>query len=483
MFYLYALFISILTIALSQPQQSSQLLAEFKMTSNQTLKTGDLEIDGLLNESVWDDAIRLDQFTQSSPQLGVPATERTEVSVRYDHSFLYVGIKAFDQNPSLIFASVLGRDEILQSDDYLEVIIDSYNDKANALAFATNPLGTRVDYEISQNGSNFNPAWNTFWEVSSQLTDFGWSAEYKIPWSSLRYEAKPVNTMAFKVIRYIKHKNEKDIFPLKNQEISNLDYHMENTQEIDIEGLQDQNPLYFVPYVSSNIEQNYELNEAETGYTRTANGISRKNYVESSGLDKILSNIGFDLKYKLNNNNTLDITVNTDFAQAEADDRIVNISRFSIFQPEKRSFFLENANLFQSRLTFNDQLFHSRTIGIEEDLNGDNQIVPIIAGLRLSGKVNQLEYGIMNLQGKSDNAQGIDALNYTVIRPKYSISSDDSYIGALMTSKQSMESNTYNRVVSVDSKIGFGQNIYLKTYTAGSFDHDLPQTENLAYGI
>ena len=465
-FYFIALFFTQLLFSQTLAFNHSELSENIDEPNQVTL-------DGFVGINEWHDAQHIDQFKQISPSLGNLPTEKTDVYVRYDKDFLYVAVKAYTTNE--LFASVMGRDESLDTDDNIELVIDTYNDKTNALVFATNPLGAKKDYELSGNGDDRNESWNTFWDVVSQKTEFGWSAEYKIPFSSLRYEVKDINVMGFKVLRYIRSSNERLISPLKYEDIKNRDYNLQNTSELSFTGLESKNPFYFTPYITSNYGNSYALNSAETAYENTTSFHSGKGFLGSKGLDQLLSNIGFDLKYKLSNTSTLDITMNTDFAQAEADDRVINLSRFSVYQPEKRGFFLENADIFSFFMDFGNNLFHSRTIGLE-----DGKSLPIIGGARLTGTLGDIQYGALNMQTKA--VEDVDALNYSVLRVKKSISSDKSYIGFMGASKQSTErSDLYNHTIGIDGHYLFGDKMEAVGYLSGVYT-EKNASDNLSFG-
>ncbi|UCH09803.1 MAG: carbohydrate binding family 9 domain-containing protein, partial [Fidelibacterota bacterium] len=354
--------------------------------------TEPFNLDGLLDEDFWQSATNLSDFKQVSPFLGESPTEETEVLLSYDDDFLYIGARLYQSNPDEIFASVLERDQNLNADDFFEVIIDSYNDKTNALGFRTNLLGTRVDYEVSNNGVTINQAWNTFWDVRTTRTDSGWNAEFQIPLASLRYVPAMENTMGFKFIRRIKSKSEMLLFPMKDQTLTGLEYHLQNTAEIALTSLGKKRPLFITPYSAGSITQTANLNGDGTAYVSETQVYQGKDYIRRDWMDRLLSNNGFDIKYRLNNSHTLDLTVNTDFAQAEADDRIVNLTRYSVALPEKRAFFLENADLLSASM-FHHVFFHSRNIGIESD-----EQVPLVAGARLTGTTGGFQYGLLNIQ-------------------------------------------------------------------------------------
>lgn len=416
-------------------------------------------------------------FRQVAPEIGNKSTEDTGVEVRYDSDNLYVTFSLSYKNPGQIFASVLERDQPLDNDDYVEVIIDSYNDKNNALGFQTNFLGTRRDFELTGNGVSINTSWNAFWYVSTERTVQGWNAEFVIPFSTLRYETSKINVMGFKFIRFIKSNNETDIFPLKNPELDGALFHLYNSREIGFRNLERKTPLYVTPYISGNISSGSVLNTAGSGYVSENQFFEGKDYFSQPAVDKILSNVGVDLKYRLNNSTTLDLTLNTDFAQAEADDRILNFSRFSVSLPEKRSFFLENIDFFAAS-TFQHELFHSRNVGIS-----GGETVPIIGGVRLTGTSSNFQYGAMNIQTGGLKAENINAENFSVLRLKKYFSENNSYLGGIFTNKESTGSSFYNRAAGVDGRYYFNEDLYTTVFASKSFSRISDNGKSNAFGL
>lgn len=437
---------------------------------------GEIVLDGELDEARWAGALRFSEFKQLIPHIGMPPGEQTEVLIDYDADYLYVGIKAYCRDPQTIFASVLERDQPLGSDDYLAVIIDSYNDRINALGFETNPLGTRGDFELRANGDEINRAWDTFWDVRTRRTGYGWNAEFRIPFASLRYTPGAETVMGFKFIRFIKARSEKLIYPLNNENVTGAEYHLANSETITLQNIEKKNPLYLRPYLAGSLASNAVLNPEGSAYHSKTELFPGKSLVAADVLDRLLSNSGFDLKYKLNNHNTLDLTANTDFAQAEADDRVINLTRFSVLLPEKRYFFLENADFF-SNSQHDHRFFHSRSIGIENGLN-----VPLLGGVRLNGTAGDLQYGALNLQSRGIDREGIGAKNFTVLRLTRNSGSSDSYLGGIFTQQLSTESGDYNRLAGIDGRFRLSENVLASFFGAANRDRQLPAAGNFAYG-
>lgn len=418
-------------------------------------------LDGHVSETEWANAYELKDFKQIEPNLGANTTENVTVKVLYDNQYLYVAaIMTFD-NPSQVFAATLERDKTQSNDDYFEFYIDSYNDKLNTLVFRTNPLGARQDLEISRNGEDFNDSWNTFWNATSRINETGWSTELRIPFSSLRYESEAYNTMRVRAIVKYKEKNERIVAPLHTINMSSPHYHFLNMEEIRFQKLPSAKPLYITPYAKGTIINQNLLNSTETAYENETTIFEQKNYVSNEVLDRVLSNVGLDVKYKPTANSTLDFTLNTDFAEVEVDDRIVNISRFPVLLPEKRLFFLENADLFNSN-HFGHRLFNSRRIGIE---NGTS--VPIIGGIRYIGNSSKWQYGLLSMQ--THKVDGLTASNnMSVARLRRTIGTRGSNIGILNTNKINTEDS--NHLVAIDANIRFTDIIRSRFTLAATFD-------------
>ena len=422
-----------------------------------------INFDGSLDESIWQQALTMLDFKQVEPNLGAVSTQNPSVYFAYDDRYLYVGAKITYTDPSQLFARVLERDVPLNRDDYIEIHIDSYNDHTNSLVFSTNALGARYDYEVNRNGQEINNSWNTFWDVVTSMNDDGWSMEMRIPFISLRYQPSQENRMLIKAVINYKNNNERILYPLTEIERQPVLYQYKNALEVVLQELPSSKPLFITPYVKAGIISQNILNEDNTQYVNSTTILEEKGFVNNNGFDKALSNIGLDIKYRPNPNQTLDITLNTDFAQAEADDRIINITRFPIFLPEKRLFFLENADLFNSN-QFNHRLFHSRRIGIE---NG--QTVPIIGGIRFIGKGNDYEYGILSMQ--TNQVDGlVPTQNMSIVRLKRRVGQLGSYIGFLGSSK--ISNNDYNYLTAIDGSIRIKENLLTQFTFASTFDRE-----------
>ncbi|GAB5398466.1 MAG: hypothetical protein Aureis2KO_00510 [Aureisphaera sp.] len=449
--------ICVICVTLLHSLLVAQTVEEIHRTS------GTFRLDGVLHEPEWKSALTLTNFKQIEPNIGMLSTENLEVSLMYDERFMYFGVNNVYENTQDLFATTLERDAPQDRDDYVEFHIDTYNDKINVLVFRVNPLGTRQDLEVSRNGEEFNTSWNTFWDTRSQVNDRGWTSEIRIPFSSLRFHKASENVMRIRVVAKYKLKNELVITPLINADVTQPTYNFNNSVEVKFKDLPSSKPLYVTPYTKASLIHQNTLNGEGIAYESEVSVLERKQYFKNETLDKLGSNIGIDLKYKPSANHTLDVTFNTDFAEVESDDRIINISRFPILLPEKRLFFLENADLFNSN-QFDHRLFNSRAIGIEE-----GQSVPIIGGLRFTGSNSKWQYGFMDLQ--TQKVQGlVSSNNMSVLRLRRNFGALGSNIGMINTNKIGSESN--NHLVAFDTNINLSNTVRTWFTIGTTFDKE-----------
>ena len=333
--------------------------------------------DGRLDEAVWGLAARADGFVQSEPRYGAPATMPTEVLIAYTRDALLVGARLHDPDPTAVVAREYRRDADLESDDNFLVVFDTYHDHRSAFFFSTNAVGTRTDGLLQGEGANVNQEWDGVWSVGSRRSDFGWVAEMVIPFETLRF---PAGATEFGV---------------------NFGRQVARTRE----------ESYWAPIDPGwgfNARWRVSAYGALTGMDRAEPGgrFKLKPFAVSGLTDgeqverEAVLDGGLDAKIALGSNLNLDLTVNTDFAQVEADEQQVNLTRFELFFPEKREFFLENAGLFEvgeKNRPFDPKetvLFFSRRIGLSED--GD--ILPIRGGARITGKIGRTDVGAFHIR-------------------------------------------------------------------------------------
>jgi hypothetical protein len=401
--------------------------------------SGEITLDGRLDESAWKNAQPLETFVQFLPKIGAAPSERTDLHILYDDNFLYIGIIAYDSTPSRIIATGRERDIYYGSDDNVCIFLDTYNDKRQGILLSTNPLGARFDEEVLDNGNLFNAAYNTFWDVRSIRTDDGYSMEFQIPFSSLRFQQAHEVVMGIKLLRLIKHKNEFDVFPVSDASVANAIWRISNSQEIIFTGLKAKKPFYLIPYAKANFQASKTWDDNTSAIVKTSEFMHRNNFNSKPGFDKAISNLGFDIKYGLSKNFTLDVTVNTDFAQAETDNRIFNFTRFAINLPERRNFFLESQDYLAFSTGSGMLLFNSRTIGIEK-----GNIVPIIGGVRVSGKANGLQLGFLDLQTSGVHELQINSQHFSVLRLRKEVWGNGSFIGGIFANRVSTDGRSFN---------------------------------------
>jgi len=419
-------------------------------------------IDGFLNDEAWRDAAVVDRFTQQEPFIGQPATERTEVRVLYDANHLYVGVRAYDSNPDAIIATEMRRDSLrVMDEDNFQIVLDTFRDRRNGYVFVTNPLGAKLEEQIFEEGggsargatSNVNRDWNGVWDVVARRTSDGWTAEIEIPMVTLRSPDVPVQTWGINFFRSIRHKNEQVYWAPIPRPYSLL---MVSRAGV-LTGMRDINrglDLRVKPFVIGG--SRYD----RTGDTRTTDGIR---------------DVGLDVKYGLKAGLALDLTVNTDFAQAEVDEQQVNLTRFQLFFPEKRDFFLENSGQFTistqgfERLA---DLFFSRRVGLSDT----GQPIGILGGARVTGKTpGGHNVAVMNIQ--TETTQGRPGDNFLVARYSKDVARR-SRIGGLLINKDQMSTGRFNRTVAADALFmptsTFSvQSFIAKTSTPGVSDEQL----------
>ena len=420
-------------------------------------------IDGRLDDDAWAEGQVLTGFIQREPTEGRPVSERTEVRVAYDEEALYIGAWLFDSDPtSLVFGQTL-RDASLNESDAFVLVLDTYLDRQNGFVFGTTPAGIEYDGQVANegqgggggggggrpgggsgrqqrgSGGGFNLNWDGSWEVATSTDSRGWYAEMRIPFTTLRYGRGGDQTWGLNFERRIRRNSEEAVWaPIPRQ--FNL-YRVSLAGTLDLAA-----PATRIatinPYVLSN---------------------SFKDYTVTSPDAEFGSKVGIDAKIGLNQSLTLDLTVNTDFAQAEVDDQQVNLTRFSLFFPEKRAFFLENAGTFSVGSGRSAELFFSRRIGLSS-----GQEVPIHAGARMTGKVGDVQLGLLNIQTgglsvpstvNGGTLRVAPNNNFGVVRA-FREWENRSRIGGIFVSRLNTNSpSDYNLTYGLDGRLGIGQDL------------------------
>lgn len=451
--------LAVLSAALGAQTIPTEIQDILKLPRNQRIVvsrvTGPITIDGRSDEPGWQGVTPFCMIMQS-PNFGEAPSERTEVLLGYDDEYIYVAGRLFDREPDKIQAQTKKRDAMVSNSDWFGVFFDTFNDKENALAFFTTPSGLRFDAAIFRDAQvnaasdmPMNLSWNTFWDVAAARTDDGWKVEMRIPLSSLRFQSREADVvMGVTAFRWISRKNEIDVFPAIPRNWGDMSaWKPSQCQETLWPGLRPRRPLYLTPYVLGGFDRTHELNDEETAYVR-------------GGSPKF--ELGLDIKYGLTSNLTFDATLNPDFAQIEADDVQVNLTRFSIFFPEKRIFFQERSSNFDFNMGGSNTLFYSRRIGLYDD-----RIVRIYGGARLVGRLGGWDVGLLDMQTAplDDNPSE----NFGVLRLRRQVINPFSYVGGMMTSRLGADGR-YNIAYGLDGIWRVGGDDYLTLQWAQTFE-------------
>jgi uncharacterized protein YlzI (FlbEa/FlbD family) len=371
-----------------------------------------IRLDGRVDEAAWL-AIEPLPATMSTPTFGSEPSERTEFRIAYDEDYLYISGVLHDREPGGIRATSLRRDDGSTSNDWFAVTIDGYRDRENGLIFGVTPAGVRTDLEAPNDAEGaFNFAWNAFWDAEVMRTETGWSAEIRIPFTTLPYQPDENGRviMGITIWRNIARKNEfiswPAIEPLWNFSTGKAS----QTGDVVFHGLSRRRVAYATPYLLGGGSRTPTLPSGEAQWNAASQGVGEA---------------GLDVKVGITANLTLDLTMNTDFAQVEADDQAVNLTRFSLFFPERRLFFQERAGVFAFETGDSDRLFYSRRIGL---VNG--QPARIYGGARIIGRVGEWDVGVLNMQTAAAN----DATqNVGTLRLRRRLHNASSYAGVMLT--------------------------------------------------
>ena len=412
-----------------------------------------INLDGVLDEPIWAEVEPATDFIQREPVAGAPATEKTEMRIIYDDEALYFGVWAFDPEPGKLIINTLKQDFPIRNDDGVSFYIDTFNDDRNSFGFYINPVGAKRETQVFDEGRDENPAWEVVWDVETTITEEGWFAEVRIPFKSLRFPRSKVQTWGLNLQRRIRRKNEQSFWGPHPRRLTVWNMSYAGT----LRGIEDVEPgrnFKVKPYLSSEFRK-------------------------FAGDDSIiLGDAGLDLKYGLTSNLTLDATLNTDFSQVEVDQQQINLTRFSLFFPEKRDFFLENSGIFlfgqidrRSPGARDFIPFFSRRIGLSS-----GQPVPILGGARLSGRVGKTSLGLMNMQTRE--FQSDPANNFSVVSIKRNILSQ-SELGVMFANRQSDQSGDFNRTFGVDANFHFWNQLRLSGFVAATRTPGL-ETEDMA---
>ena len=432
--------------------------------------TEGIRLDGVLDEPVYHSVSAITGLVQLMPDEGAPATERTDAWVMFDGTHIYVSARVWDSAPpSEWVMNEMRRDTSqLRDNDSFWVVFDTFYDRRNGVTFFTNPLGAIGDFAITNEG-NPNSDWNPVWDVRTGRFDGGWTVEMEIPFKSLRYRPGPTQVWGIQLRRNIRRKNElafltpvpiaagrRGVFRLSDA-----------ATMVGLEVPDSGNNLEIKPYGITGVTTNLDASQP----TRNVGD----------------GDVGLDVKYGITQNLTADLTYNTDFAQVEADEQQVNLTRFSLFFPEKREFFLEGQGIFNFALGGGGQstrdsalreqvgasrpgssgggnaptLFYSRRIGLET-----GTIVPIVGGGRVTGKTGAFDVGALNIQTDDEVVSGAEPTNFTVVRVKRDILRRSSVGGIFTNRSVSLVGDGARQTYGLDGTFSFYDNVNLVAYVA-----------------
>ena len=387
-------------------------------------------LDGHLDDEAWARATVLSGFVQHEPFDGRPATERTEVRIVFDREAIYIGARLYDRDPSGIVHGEVRRDVDLKEQDAFLIILDTYQDRQNGFVFGTTPAGIEHDGQITKEGEGGfggpsstprsgqtgapNLNWDGTWKVATSVDSAGWTAEFRIPFETLRYAGGKIQEWGLNLARYIRRNSEEDFWsPIPRQ------------------------------YSLFRVSQAGTLSQIEPPARRIALvtpyalGSLHRDFANDTRTD-LSARFGGDAKLGVTQSLTADLTYHTDFAQVEVDEQQINLTRFNLFFPEKRPFFLENAGTFAVGTPQSVELFFSRRIGIADD----GREVPLLGGGRLTGKAAGLSLGVLDIQSERVDVAGaslIPANNYSVARVLKELP-HRSQVGAIAVSRLNTDS-------------------------------------------
>jgi hypothetical protein len=431
------------------------------ITLRATRLAAPLDLDGALDEGVYREVKSISHFIQQEPREGEPATERTEVWLFFDDRNFYVSVRNYDTAPDRLVANELRRDNFnIYQNDNITISIDPLYTRRSGVFFQTNALGAQRDQEVQDERSNNND-WNTIWRTRSRILDDGWSMEFAVPFKSLRFRQSGPQVWGFNLRRVVRWKNEHvTISPVPASVTTRAMYKFDIFATlVGVETPQQRPTIDLKPYAIA---------------ASTTNLTAADPYSNDPSADA-----GFDVKYGLTQSLMADFTYRTDFAQVEEDQQQVNLTRFSLFFPEKREFFLEGQGLFSfggsqtgggggSQTSARTQtpsltpvVFYSRRIGL-----GAGGEVPILAGGRVAGRAGKFGIGLLNIQTEDEETLRAPATNFSVIRLRRDVLRR-SNVGVIAT-RRAPDGAAANTVLGVDANFWFFQNVVLTGFLAQS---------------
>jgi hypothetical protein len=420
-------------------KQAVKVYRIHKLEKGQSIK-----LDGLPTETAWASAEVADSFTTKIPREGEPATQKTEVRMLYDEKHIYISIQCWQT--AKIFVNDMHRDYIPMDNDDFEVIFDTFHDHRNGFNFVISPTGSLLDLQFTGDGNENQLSWNGVWDAKTRIFADRWTGEIAVPFKTLRFAEADKQEWGVNFLRRARYISEESCWSFVPRRYFvgkvSLAGHL-----VGIEGVQPGRNLKIKPFAA---------------------GSATSLPVRPGKTDYYLGKVGLDLKYGVTSGLTFDFTANTDFSQVEADVQQSNLTRFSLSFPEKREFFLENSSLFHIGETLNTSgnsdvmMFYSRAIGLDADGNP----IPLLGGVRLSGRVNRYELGLLDMQSKEFGKS--PANNFTVARVRRGIFKSSS-VGAMFVNRQATSvAGNYNRTFGVDTDLRFTRNLVLNAFLAKS---------------
>ena len=420
-----------------------------------------LRLDGALDEAIYTSVPPISDFIQVEPEEGAPATEKTEVWVSFDDDYVYISFRCFETEPTRVVANEMRRDgnNLWQGNDVVGFVFDTFYDRRNAFQFIVSPIGGRMDGQIT-NERQWNGDWNPVWEAKAGHFEGGWTVEAAVPFKSLRYRPGRAQIWGFNAVRANRWKNELSFLTRIPNALGMRGLNQASLAAtlVGLEAPAGSRSLEIKPYAISG------LTTDRAATPRISNDVS--------------GDIGFDVKYGLTRNLTADLTYNTDFAQVEADEQQVNLTRFSLFFPEKREFFLENQGIFtfggaatgNAAASSNTPiLFHSRQIGLNQ-----GRVVPIDGGGRLTGRIGRYNIGLVSMRTGDETESSAQPTTFSVVRLRRDVLRRSSF-GVLFTGRSiGVTSPGANSAYGVDGNFAFYDNLTFNTYWART------RTEGLA---
>lgn len=392
-------------------------------------------IDGALDDAVWRQSLLISDFLQRLPREGAEPAERTEVRLLYTETSLYIGVRAFDNQPQKLASTVMKRDDFdVTQNDQFALAIDSYNDGRSGYWFSTNPLGVRVDAQFAEEGDWWESNWNGIWECKARIDSQGWTAEIEIPFATLRFRKAPSNVMGINFFRRVIATNEALFFPLIPLRYGNGTPNVSVARKYRFDSIRGANQWYIKPYGLGGL-------------------------ADDRGSTSSQRNAGLDLRYQITTSLITNLSIKTDFTETEVDDRQINLTRFSLFYPEKRDFFLESSGNFQFGLAGDTELFFSRRIGLSDDAT---ESLPMLFGAKLTGKVKTLDLGVLDAQTESTSS--LTAENFSVLRAKAALGKR-SFAGGIFTNRQG--ESGFSRAYGGDLNLYVYRDVFLNAFAAG----------------